>query len=172
MNNIQLLKAIETKLRQPESDRDYLSHQLMVFSAIIAHGKQAEDGLVRAAMGGMQYCLNRLREIWKEPAAPQPKSLTELEEIYAQVELMRFARTPQELEDSKTKFRGEALMVNLTEVKIDGVEDPIYVFSSRQKQTTKEGCQLLAGEILDAACAPVPSFQTVYRELTNPYSKR
>lgn len=173
MSNIDILKQIETKLRKPDTDKNYLSNQLMVFAAIIAHGKDqgAEDGLIRAAMGGMQYCLNRLREIWRNPAEPEPKSLPELEEIFAGVELQRFARTEKELADSRARFQRENLMVNVHELILED-ESKVYVFSSRINQTTIDGDKILAGEILDAACAPVPSFQVIYRELVNPNKKR
>lgn len=171
MNAVDELKLIETKLRTRENDRDYLSHQLMVLAAVIAHEKQNESGLVCGALGGMVYAINRLREIWKDDEAPSPKSLAELEEIYAGVELMRFARNQHDLEATRMKYRKENLMINIHELKFEGL-DPVYVFSSRINQTTIDGSKILAGEVLDAACAPVATFQSVFRELNNPNKKR
>lgn len=169
--NVELLKMIEQKLRSRENDRDYLAHQLMVLAGVIAHEKQNESGLVCGALGGISYAVNRLREIWKDDEAPSPKSLAELEEIYAGVELMRFARTEKDLEATREKYRKENLFINIHKLEFEGLE-PVYVFSSRINQTTIDGAKVQQSEILDAACAPVASFQTVFRELNNPNKKR
>jgi len=172
MTTIELLQKIETRLRTGENDRDYLANQLMVFAAIIANGKDSEDGLVRASMGGMQYCLNRLRAIWRDPSLPEPKSLPELEEIYASVELQRFARTEKEVEETRAHYRKENILLDVYVLKIEGEDDPVYVFSSRLDQTTIDGHKIFKGEILDSVAAPVPSFQVILREITNPTKRK
>lgn len=172
MDNVELLKKIETTLRKPESDRDYLASQLMVLAGVIANFKEDEIGLVRGALGGMSYVIDRLREIWKDPDAPEPKSLEELKQIFAEVELARFARSQKELEDTRDKYRRDNLLINVHQLQVDDLAEPVYIFSSRINQTTIDGEKLVAGEILDAACTKVPSFNAVFRHLQNPNKKR
>jgi hypothetical protein len=172
MDNVELLKKIETTLRKPESDRDYLASQLMVLAGVIAHSKECESGMVRGALGGMAYTIDRLREIWKEPNAPEGKSLEELQDLFAQVELARFARNQKDLDATREKYRKENVLINIHQLKVGDLDEPVFIFSSRQNQTTIDGEKLMAGEILDAACTMVPSFHTVFRHLNNPNKKR
>lgn len=164
MDSSQILREIETTIRKPESDRDYLADHLVVLATVIAHGKDQESGLIRGALGGMQYTLDRLREIWKEPELPEPKTLAELKEIYAQVELSRFAKNEREVELTREKYRKEFILVNVHELKLSD-DTKYYVFSSHKNQTTADGIKLAEGEVLDACTALVPSFQEICRNL-------
>jgi hypothetical protein len=164
MNSVQTLKEIETSLRQPESDRGYLADHLVVLATILALEKNQESGLVKGVLGGMQYAIDRLRDIWKEPDAIQPKSLAELKSIYAEVELSRFAKNKAELDESLKRYRQDCILVTTHQLKLsDGAT--YYVLASANDQTTVDGQKLLKGEILDAHTALTPSFQVVYREL-------
>ena len=171
MDNAELLKQIETKLRKPESDRDYLAGQLFALAGIIAHSKESESGLVRGALGGITYAIDRLRELWKEPDAPEPKSLEELKQIYADIELSRFARTEKEVSDTRLKYQRENILINVYRFDIEGETDPVFVFASRLDQTTIEGQKILKDEVVDADCAKIPSFQSVYKYLSDPNTR-
>lgn len=163
MDTFEILKEIETKLRRPDTDRQYLASQLVVLASLIALDDKDETGLVRGALGGMQYAIDRLREIWRNPYL-KPKTLDELKDIYAQVELKRFAKTNDDIESSREAFRKDAMLYNTHRLEIPNGET-YYVFSSKVDQTTVDGRKVLQGEILDASCSLIPSFQIVYQEL-------
>lgn len=165
MSNVEKLTHIEKSLRKPETDRMYLANQLVQLATVIAHQDEKESGLVRGALGGMAYVIDRLREIWKEEGAPTAKSLDELKEIYAMVELSRFCATEEELQQSLAKYRQDFILAQAYKIEqADGT--PVYIISSAKDQTTQEGRKLLQGEVLDSNTSMVPSFTQVYRELT------
>lgn len=165
MSNVDQLTHIEKALRKPDTDRMYLANQLVQLATVIAHQDESESGLVRGALGGMSYVIDRLREIWKEEGAPTPKSLPELQEIFAQVELARFATNEEDVQKTLTHYRKDFILVNVYKIALpDGT--PIFIFSSAKDQTTKDGRKLLQGEVLDSNTSMVPSFTQVYRELT------
>ena len=164
MDTAQALKEIETTLRRPESDRDYLADQLLVLATVVAKGKDQESGLVRGALGGLQYVMDRLREIWKEPESPEPKTLEELKQIFAGVELSRFAKSQEDVDKTLEIYRKDCILVDVHRVRLsDG--DIYYVFASKKDQTTVDGQKLLKGELLDSHTALTPSFQVICREL-------
>ena len=164
MDAAQTLKEIETILRKPESDRDYLADQLLVLATIVAKGKNQECGLVRGALGGMQYTIDRLREIWKKPDASESKPLDAFKDIYAKVELSRFVKNQDDVKKTLDLYLKDCILVDVHRVVIsDG--DIFYVFASRKDQVTVDGQKLLKGEILDSHKALTPTFNIVCREL-------
>ena len=164
MNNVAQLTEIETRLRQPASDRALLAQELMILSAIIAHDGQNETGLIRGAIGGMQYCLNRLRKIWQESHESEPPSFEKLEDLYAQVQLSRYAFDNQVIDATKKKLLADCTMARIHVITLsDGTE--VTVFASDRDQYTVDGIRVEAGEMLEASSAMVPTFQQYYHQL-------
>lgn len=163
MNNEDILREIETILRRPETDRKFLAGQLVVLASIIALDDENETGLIRGALGGLQYTIDRLREIWRQPDS-DIKSLDALKDIFAGVELKRFARTTKEIEATKASLKEANLLFDLRRLEVSN-GDTYYVFSSKIDQTTIDGRKILKNEIIDQASAPVPSFPLVYEKL-------
>ena len=164
MNDVAKLTEIETRLRQPATDRALLVQELMILAAIIAHDGQNETGLVRGAIGGMQYCLNRLRKIWRLPDEAEPPSFEKLEDIYAEVQLSRYALTDRVVEDTKKKLLADCTMARIHVVTLsDGSK--VTVFASDRDQFTVDGIRVEAGEMLEASSAMVPTFQQYYHQL-------
>lgn len=171
MSNIEILEKLEKKLRKPENDRDYLADHLVKLAFIVAHGKLTESGMVRGALGGMTYAINRLREIWAEEAeTPSTKSTEELAEIYAGVQLQRYTTDREEITRTAEGYKRDCMLVDVATVKIDE-DTTYYVFVSRQDQTTVDGRKVLKGELLDAKSSPVPSFDRVFLELQKELNK-
>ncbi len=165
MNNTEKLTEIETKLRRRDTDLAYLTSQLQVLAAILAHDNQNESGLVRGAMGGMVYCLERLRKLWRTEEEPESgPSLEELKEIYAQVELSRYALTPEVVEETKARLLEDCMMARIVPLTLsDGTV--VSVFASDRDQYTVDGKSIAQGELLEASSAMVPSFQAYYNAI-------
>lgn len=171
LSNTEMLKEIETKLRQKETDRIYLTSQLQLLAAILAHDGTNESGLVRGALGGMYYCLKRLREIWKEEGVSEPPSAERLQEIYAEVELSRYALTDQARKDTMATLRRDCMMANMHELTLsDGRK--VWVFASANDQHTVDGRQIARGELLEASSTMVASFDAYYRALQKELEKK
>ncbi|QVD49199.1 hypothetical protein LUCX_129 [Xanthomonas phage vB_XciM_LucasX] len=163
LTNKQLLTELEQKMRLGDNDRDYLINQLMILTAVLSHVKDKDTGLGRAALGGIHYCVNRLRILWREPEAPEGKSLEELEEIYAKIELGRFAQSEVELRKAALKYKDGYVLVRAHKIEVQ--DRTFYLLSSAKDQTTSEGRRLTTGELLETSDPGVPNFQRVLQEL-------
>lgn len=163
MNSVEKLTEIETRLRQPQTDKKYLASQLQVLAAIIAHDGENESGLISGAIGGMIYSLERLRDIWHKGETP-PKSFDELKEMFALVELSRYAMSEDVVEETKKKLLADAMMARIHEIELsDGTK--VSVFASDRDQRTVDGIPVARGEMLEASSTMVPSFQAYYQHL-------
>lgn len=165
MNSIEKLTEIETKLRKRDTDLSYLTSQLQLLAAVLAHDNQNESGLVRGALGGMMYCLERLRKLWGAEGESEPvPSFEQLQEIYAQVELSRYAHTPEVVEETKARLLQDCMMARVIPLTLsDGTV--VNVFASDRDQFTVEGDAIAEGELLEASSAMVPSFHVYYNTL-------
>ena len=170
MNNVSTLTEIETQLRKKETDRAYLSSQLQLLAAIIEHDGENESGLIRGALGGMYYCLQRLRELWKEEGQTEAPTMERLMEIYAEVELSRYALSEQVRDDTAKILSKDCMLYNTHELKLSD-ERPVWVFAARTNQHTVDGTPIAAGELLEAASTLVPSFHAYYRAVRTQHGR-
>lgn len=163
-SNSDTLGALLQQLRSPENNLQYLKQQMYILAQILFLQGEKEEGLERAAMGGMFFCMERMRELWNTPEEPT-KTLQELSDIYAGVELKRFLAGREAVMEKVEELKKDFIRVNPHRFEVNG--QVYYVLSSPVKQTTREGKQLLPGEMLDTADAGVPKFLDIAQYLIN-----
>lgn len=159
-----ILAEIETQLRQPDTDKKMLLMQLKDCLNVACLEMDKEDGLTRGALGGIYYCLERLRQYWNQDG--QAPSLEALAEIYAEVELQRFDFEADQLARTKQHYSDENLLTQLHRVELrDGRS--CFVMSSLRNQTTIDGRLIAQGEMLQSSRAPVPTFGEIVDKVIN-----
>ncbi|WJJ54933.1 hypothetical protein [Xanthomonas phage RTH11] len=156
------LGELQKLMRVGDADREFLIAQLNLLAQLLYYEGEKEDGLVRAAIGGMHFCLNRLREIYREEGK-SPKSLEALEEIYAGVELGRFSPSREAVREKAQEMLTDFIRCNAHRFEVNGQE--FFVLSSATNQTTREGKRLFAGEIIETGDPGVPNFQKIVEHL-------
>ena len=170
MNNVDTLTEIETQLRKKETDRAYLSAQLQLLAAIIEHDGENESGLIQGALGGAYYCLQRLRELWKEEGQSEPPSIEALMERYSMVELSRYAMDEATRDATAEALRKDCMLHHIHEMKLsDG--RTVWVFASALDQHTVDGRSIAKGELLEASSTMVASFHAYYRAVREEQEK-
>ncbi len=166
--DVNTLGELQKQLRSPENDLQHMKQQLFVLSQILFLQGDKEEGLERAALGGMYFAMQRLRELWHQPDQ-HTKSLEELAEIYAGVELKRFISSREAVQEKANEFKEDYIRVNAHRFEVNGRE--FFVLSSPAKQTTREGKQLLPGEVIETADPGVPNFMEIAQYLINNQGK-
>lgn len=159
-----LLAEIETQLRQPDTDKKMLLMQLKDCVNVAFLEVEKEDGLTRGALGGVFYCLERLRKYWNQDG--QAPSLEALAEIYAEVELQRFDFTQDQLTQTKQHYTDVNLLTQLHRVELSN-GDSCFALSSLRNQTTLDGRLIAQGEMLESSRAPVPTFGEIVDKVIN-----
>ena len=164
MDNVDILKLIETTLKTSETDRDYLADQLVLLANVIRSGKDNPTGVTLGALGGLLYAAERLKETWDKLSSTPTKSLHDLKQTYAEVELSRFATTQDEIKRTLQRYLKDCVLVYTTKVEVSP-DRCYFVFASLNEQTTVDGRKLSKGEVLDSVDAWSPSFRVIARDL-------
>lgn len=160
----EILEEIETQLRKPETDKQMLLMQLKDCINVAVLEMDKEDGLTRGALGGVFYCLERLRKHWNQDG--KAPSMEALAEIYADVELQRFDFDQDQIKRTQQHYRDANLLAQLHRVELkDGRS--CFVLSSIHNQTTLDGRLIARGEMLESSRAPVPTFGEIVDKATN-----
>ena len=171
MSDVSTLAEVEKKLRKPDNDRAYLAAKLIQLAHVVAHGQDVEDGLVRGALGGMTYAINRLRELWAaKEENPSARTTAELEEIYAQVELSRFDTTVDAARATAQAYLKDSMLVDVSRITLDDGRE-FFAHVSRRDQTTVDGRKIYRGQPMDSLNALVPSFEQVFWEIQKPKNR-
>lgn len=156
----EILESLETQLRQPDTDRQFLASQLRVLAGVVAIEDDIEDAMTQAALAGMYYTMDRLRRIWAKGAEPEP--LEEMIQRYAEVELSRYAKDEEVVRDSIERFRSENMMASAAQVVgADGLK--YTAFYSPINQTTIDGRRVMKYEAMSATSESVVPFTEILR---------
>lgn len=162
--NTDLLKEIETKLRTPDTDKKMLLMQLKDCLNVAFLEVDKEDGLTRGALGGVFYCMERLRAYWNQDG--KAPSLEALAQIYADVELQRFDFDTHQFHETKVHYAKVNILTKIHRVDLlDGRS--CYVMSADRNQTAIDGRLIAKGEMLDSARAPVATFGQIADKAIN-----
>lgn len=160
--DVSTLGELQKLMRSPENDLQNQKQQLYLLAQILFLQGEKETGLERAALGGMFYCMQRMRELWNTAEEPT-KTLEELSEIYASVELKRFTESHEEVVAQAAELKRDYIVCNAHRFKVNGRE--FFLLSSPTQQTTREGKRLFPGEVIETADPGVPNFMEIARVL-------
>lgn len=156
------LGELQKLMRTPEGDLTHLKSQLNLLAQVLFFEGDKEEGLERAALGGLYFCMQRMRELWNTPET-RTKTLEELAEVYAKVELQRFTKSQADVKEQAQIFAEDHIRCNAHRFEVNGEE--FFLLSSATNQTTREGKRLFQGEILETADPGVPNFQRIVEHL-------
>lgn len=147
----ELLKEVQQHARSPEQDIDNVVQELLTLASVVHNNPKAE-GVNLGALGGIQYCIERLHEAF---GAQQP--LDKLKERYASVELTSYPASEEEVESMRAMGKREGVFLrDIPIVTADGRER--HVFCSHMNQTTVGGRVLAEGEFIHSPSRFPPPF--------------
>lgn len=132
------------RLHGTEDDlRARWARELHLLAGVIRHNPN-DRGLILGAMGGITYLLDVLSE------SLEGKSLDELVQVYAEVELQSYARTEAEAAQTRRNYERLGLQVVVDPIRFpDGYM--CYRMTSAVNQVSKEGTKYRQGELLHSA---------------------
>lgn len=159
-----LLRDIEKHGRTEDQDLANLTEQMLTL-AMILHRQPKENGLGLIALGGIQYLLDRLKGHFNTT-----KSLPELRDVYAGVELGRYpvydpAGDNEQMESMKRLGQANGLVFRAIKVPCSDGQERV-IFASHTNQTSFDGKIVLSeGEVVfDPAYYP-PPFRVILDQL-------
>lgn len=128
--------------------------ELLHLARIFKH-RTDDRGLRLAALGGMAYCLHVLGE------GLEGKSLEELMQLYAGVELLSYPRTEAEAEQTRRHYERRGLKVTVHPCQFpDGYL--CYRVASAVDQVSKEGVKYHQGELLHSTESFPPPLTSLF----------